>query len=121
MLAAIIAFILSLLLGVPAVQPYQDRTGWKATAIAAGWEPSQWPHLDCIIWRESRGIPTVHNVGPVDDSYGLTQLNMLAHRTWVGPLVGYKFDRLYDPLTNLRLAHSLYLKVGWKPWGRKCG
>ena len=89
-----------------------------AAAIAAGWHPNEWPRLAAIMYRESRCIPTAvnNNAATRDASRGLVQLNLLAHRSWIGPLVGWDFDRLYDPITNLRVARVLYLKCGWGPW-----
>ena len=93
-----------------------------AVALAAGWPASDWERLDYIMWRESRCTPTAHTVARRDNSYGLVQLNMLAHRKWVGPLVDWDFDRLYDPLTNLTIARTMYdmaqqtYGCGWQPW-----
>lgn len=93
-----------------------------AAALAAGWPASDWERLDHIIWRESRCIPTAHNPRGRDDSYGILQLNMKAHRGWVRPLVGNDFSRLFDPATNLRIGRTLYdmaiehYGCGWRPW-----
>ncbi len=95
---------------------------YKNTAISAGWKESEWPRLDYIIWRESRCQPGVRNSRGRDDSYGLIQLNMRAHRSWVGPLVGWNFNALYDPYTNLKIGRDLYRRAqrmfdcGWHPW-----
>ena len=95
-------------------------------AMQAGWSPNDWSKLDKIIWRESRCQPDVYNGRGRDNSYGLMQLNMKAHRKWVGPLVDWDFTRLYDPLTNLTIARELYNKAeahygcGWKPWSMRC-
>lgn len=92
-------------------------------ALRAGWPAAAWPRLDAIIWRESNCLPTAHRYSATDDSYGLLQLNMRAHRSWVGPLVGGQFGRLFDPYTNLRVGRLLYEKAqswwgcGWHPWG----
>ena len=93
-----------------------------AEALAAGWPASDWERLDYIMWRESRCTPTAHTVARRDNSYGLVQLNMLAHRKWVGPLVDWDFNRLYDPLTNLTIARTMFNMAqdtygcGWQPW-----
>lgn len=98
---------------------------FKDLAIAAGWAEEDWPRLDYIIWRESRCKPDVRNKRGRDDSYGLTQLNMRAHKKWVRGLVGGDFTTLYDPLVNLSVARVLYEKAedmygcGWKPWTTK--
>lgn len=63
-----------------------------------------------ISWRESNWIPGVRNVGPVDDSYGLFQINMKGK---LGPgrraQYGIKDDsELLDPATNIKAARLLY-------------
>ena len=87
-------------------------------ALAAGWRPNEWANLDRIMYRESRCDPMAHNNNHAtrDDSRGLVQINLLAHRSWVGPMIGWDFSRLHDPVTNLRVARTLYLKCGWGPW-----
>lgn len=89
-------------------------------AMAAGWRPGEWRKLDAIMWRESRCKPTAvnNNARTRDRSRGLVQLNLLAHRSWIGPMVGWNFDALYQPETNLRVARHLYEQCGWGPWTR---
>ena len=95
---------------------------YRQVALDAGWSETDWPRLDAIIWRESRCTPSVHTVAKRDDSYGLMQLNMRAHRSWVRPLVGGDFARLFDPATNLAVARQLFgmaqttYGCGWQPW-----
>lgn len=95
-------------------------------AMAAGWTPAQWPRIDYIMYRESRCQPGVHNGKGRDNSYGLMQLNMKALKSWVGPLVGWDFTRLFDPYTNLSVARNLYGRAqkmfgcGWHPWRMRC-
>ena len=95
---------------------------WFAAALAAGWPESDWQRIDYVMWRESRCTPSVHTVANRDDSYGLVQLNMKAHRRWVGPLVGGDFTQLLDPATNLAVARQLFNMAqttygcGWQPW-----
>lgn len=95
---------------------------WYESAIAAGWSESDWPRLACVIHRESRGDPAAHNPRHPDDSYGLIQLNMRAHRKWVGPLVGGDFTLLLNGYTNLTTGRTLfdmavgYYGNGWRPW-----
>ena len=94
----------------------------REAALRAGWSESQWSRLDLIMWRESRCQPTAYNGRGRDDSYGLLQLNMRAHRSWVGPLVNWDYTRLYEPETNLRIARQLFDRArrmfgcGWQPW-----
>lgn len=59
-----------------------------------------------IALRESAGDPMAHLVGPVDDSYGLWQINMLGS---LGPARRKQFGLsanflLLDPATNARAA-----------------
>jgi hypothetical protein len=95
-------------------------------AMKAGWSQNDWSRLDKIIWRESRCQSDAYNGRGRDNSYGLMQLNMKAHRKWVGPLVEWDFNKLYDPLTNLTIAKELYNKAqkhyrcGWQPWAMRC-
>lgn len=63
-----------------------------------------------ISWRESNWIPGVRNVGPVDDSYGLFQINMKGN---LGPgrrsQYGIKDDsELLDPRINIKAARLIY-------------
>lgn len=91
-------------------------------ALNAGWSKSQWSKIDYIMWRESRCKPTAYNGKGRDNSYGLMQLNMKAHKGWVGPIVGWDFTKLYNPSTNLRVAKNLYDRAkkaygcGFQPW-----
>ena len=100
--------------------PAVDR--WYREALQAGWPEKDWPRLACIIHRESRGDRFAHNPRYPDDSYGLIQLNMRAHRKWVGPAVGWDFTRLFDGYTNLATGRTLfdmavgYYGDGWRPW-----
>jgi hypothetical protein len=87
-------------------------------AMRAGWKADHWQKLDAIMWRESRCKPTAFNGnrGTGDHSLGAVQINLLAHKSWVGPMVGWDFTRLYNVETNLRVAKVLYDKCGWGPW-----
>jgi len=95
---------------------------WHDEALAAGWTEDQLPIVDAIMWRESRCKPGVHNKRGRDNSYGLMQLNMRAHKSWVRPMVDGDFTLLFDPTTNLAVAKALYDRAeeqsgcGWKPW-----
>lgn len=119
---------LTLLLGhcaAPAPTTTDRCPEFREAALAAGWSEQDWPRLDQIIWRESRCVPTVHNGRGRDDSYGLMQLNMRAHRAWVRPLVDGDFARLFDPATNLTVARHLFERAedaygcGWQPWATR--
>lgn len=90
---------------------------YEPIALAVGWPAEQIPKLSYVMWRESRCLPTAHNPRPPDNSYGLIQLNMLAHKGWVGPIVGWDFNQLFDPYVNLRVGLQLWHKAGgWGPW-----
>lgn len=101
------------------IHPNPDVDRWWDEALRAGWSLDQWPVVACIMEHpiykgtaESRGIPTVHNTRYPDNSYGLLQLNMRAHSSWAGPMVGWDFNRLFDGETNLRVAHRLWELAG---------
>jgi hypothetical protein len=100
-------------------------------ALQAGWSPSDWDKIDYIMWRESRCIPTVHtdirkgHIFRNDDSWGLMQINLKAHRKWVSPIVNGDFTKLFDPVVNLSVARNLYFQAvdyygcGWRPWSTR--
>lgn len=100
-------------------------------ALAAGWPASSWKRIDYIMFRESRCDASAHNPrDPGYGSFGLMQLNMSKgqYGTWAlfGPILGGDMTRLYNPLTNLSAARTLFLRAqqmwgcGWKPWGFRC-
>ncbi len=74
-----------------------------------------------ISHRESRWIPSVRNVGPVDDSYGLFQINMKgnlgeARRKYFGIA---EDNELFDPATNVKAARITYGGGNLSPWNVK--
>ena len=74
-----------------------------------------------ISHRESRWIPSVRNVGPVDDSYGLFQINMKgnlgeARRKYFGIA---EDSELFDPTTNVKAARITYGGGNLSPWNVK--
>ncbi|OGZ06020.1 MAG: hypothetical protein A3C93_06360 [Candidatus Lloydbacteria bacterium RIFCSPHIGHO2_02_FULL_54_17] len=89
-------------------------------------EKSPWPkHLHAAVKRvafcESSWIPTAK--GPTDD-HGLLQIRLKDHAEKVG-----RAADLYDPLTNLSIAHQIYsdaergkFKHSFAPWymSNKC-
>lgn len=89
---------------------------WHDPAITAGWPESEWRWLACVIRRESGGDPTAFNGRGRDLSYGLTQLNMRALARWVAPIIGTDYNQLFDPATNLAVAHALWGQTGRSPW-----
>lgn len=71
--------------------------------------------------RESRWIPSVRNVGPVDDSYGLFQINM---KGYLGEARRKQFGiaedgELFDPKTNVKAARITYGGGNLSPWSVK--
>lgn len=100
----------------PPVASGKSCPQWEDTARQVGWPEEAIPRLSYIMWRESRCDPTAHNPRPPDDSYCLIQLNMRAHRSWVGPQVDGDFTRLYEPSTCLSLGLQLWNTAGWRPW-----
>lgn len=63
-----------------------------------------------IAWRESRFNPNAHNPVPPDDSYGLWQINRLAHPQY-GPA------ELRTPEGNARAMYRLSSGgQNWQPW-----
>lgn len=100
-------------------------------ALQAGWSASDWDKIDYIMYRESRCNPNVQTdisdgyIFRNDDSWGLMQINLKAHRSWVGPIVGWNFNLLYDPVVNLSVARKMYFQAvdyygcGWRPWSTR--
>lgn len=63
-----------------------------------------------IAYRESRFNPAAHNPVPPDDSYGLWQINRLAHPQ-------YSPAELSTPTGNLRAMIALSSNgTNWQPW-----
>lgn len=115
------------------ITPYAAPAGskcpqWFGTAMMAGWPEGDWSKLDRIMWGESRCRPEVHahpgNGFPRDDSRGLVQINTKAgsgNRPFIGPLVDWDWDRLYDPHTNLWVARRMYDYWQANSWSKRCG
>lgn len=92
------------------VSPHPEVQRWYSTAMSVGWRDNEWPRLACIIWRESRGEPTIANSA---GAVGLTQILYRAHASWLG---GVGPEQLKDPVVNLTIARRLYEAAGWNPW-----
>lgn len=90
-----------------------------ADARSVGFSPSQATIITAITGAESGFDPRSHNPIPPDNSYGLTQVNMLGA---MGPERRRQFglssnDQLYDPITNLRAAYKISSGgKNWRPW-----
>lgn len=88
-------------------------------AVAAGFK-DQAVTMTAIALGESGGNANAHNPIPPDDSYGLTQVNMIGG---MGPARRAKYglksnEDLYNPATNLRVAYGIYKDAGnsFRPW-----
>lgn len=117
------------------IRPWQAPAGsncpqWYGVARQAGWPESDWARLDHVMYRESRCDPTVHaHIGKGyvfrnDDSRGLVQVNVkegIGTRPFIGPLVNWNFDALWDPYTNLWVGRRMYELWSSKPWSHYCG
>ena len=91
-------------------------------AFAAGWRGDDVAEVVGISNRESGWDPGQHYSGPKDDSYGLMQINMLGS---LGPDRRGKYNLskdsdLYDPWTNMFVAHGLYGESSntFHPWNK---
>lgn len=60
-----------------------------------------------IMECESTNDPRALKAG----NYGLFQINQVH-----APRVNWDLDALFDPETNIRVAHELYRASGWGPW-----
>jgi hypothetical protein len=84
---------------------------WYDAFIAAGWEPSEWRTARWVMFRESRCDQYAWN----GQDAGLMQINKV-HRPLIESYsLVFPYD-LFDPETNLWIAHVLWLQYGWKPW-----
>lgn len=95
--------------GRPAVEQ------WRSLALEVGWPADMWPWLSCVIWRESKGIPTVVYRASRDRSYGLMQINALAHSKAMIEFAGSE-EAFLDPRVNLSFAYRLFQAAGKSPW-----
>jgi Transglycosylase SLT domain len=85
---------------------------WHRLALTVGWTAHQWPHLACILWRETRGNPDeINSAGAT----GLTQILWPVHGAWLQAR-GVTQQILLDPTQNLFFALNLYRWEGWSPW-----
>ena len=75
-----------------------------------------YPDWDCdkaqrVMMCESRGDPLAYSAG----NAGLFQISYIHSRR-----VGGDLASLYDPVVNVRTAHSIWSEQGWGPWSY-CG
>jgi hypothetical protein len=74
-----------------------------------------------ISWRESRWNPSARFVGPVDDSYGLFQINMKGN-LGEGRAKQYgitNYEELLDPRVNVKAARLIYGGGNLSAWNVK--
>lgn len=81
------------------------------TLRQAGWEERHVPTMTAVALAESSGNPSAHNPKYPDDSYGLLQVNRLAHPE-------FSPETLRDPLRNAKAALNVFRekKQGFKAW-----
>lgn len=90
-----------------------------AAAVKAGFAPDDAVTITAIAGAESGWNPRAYNPRPPDNSYGLTQVNMIGS---LGPARRRQFglasnEALFDPLTNLRAAYAISGGGrSWTPW-----
>lgn len=90
-----------------------------AAAKAGGFTGSTVATIVAIALAESNGDTESHNTLPPDDSYGLTQVNMLGP---MGPERRQQFGLkantdLYDPVINMKAAYAISNGgKNFKPW-----
>ena len=108
LLALLVALALgsTVMLAAPKADASYALTADEAVSIIC-FDGSAW---DCetalaVAWRESRWTPDAYNPGC--RCVGVFQ---------IAGIHGYTADVLVVPTENVRIAHDLYLKAGWKPW-----
>lgn len=90
-----------------------------SAAKSAGFSGGQVAIITAIALAESSGNMYAHNPIPPDNSYGLTQINMLGG---MGPERRKRYgltsnDQLFDPVTNMRAAYDISGQgKNWRPW-----
>jgi hypothetical protein len=82
---------------------------WYGTAIGVGFDDSEWPTVDRIMYAESRCDPSAYN-----GASGVTGL-MQIMQFWAEDCGGIPSD-LYDPWFNLACALHVRNVQGWGAW-----
>lgn len=113
----IIGFVLTVMLGfTPTAVDANTQLmcpQWQKLARRVGFSPSQYRHLDYIIWRESRCAPKAvntnyHHDGRVTRDWGLTQVNDYSWITFLrNRNIVTKSSELLSPVKNLEAAKAL--------------
>jgi hypothetical protein len=79
------------------------------TLRTAGWAERHIPTMTAIAQAESSGNPLSHNAKYPDDSYGLLQVNRLAHPQ-------FSPEQLRDPVGNAKAALDVFNRQGLRAW-----
>ena len=110
------------------IDPEWPCVEWFGLSIEAGFEPSDWPRVGTIAYRESRCRPEVHNAtDPSGGSFGIMQVNCSWRRYLADRGILTRCHELHDPLTNLVAARAIVQydrdrgRCDWKQWATKRG
>lgn len=90
----------------------------NALALTCGFIGRQAQTIAAIALAESGGNTTAHNSKPPDDSYGLTQINMIGS-LGVARLKQFGLSKktdLFDPAVNLKAANAIFKSSGFEAW-----
>ena len=87
------------------VSPARGQGQWTELICSYDWDCDK---AQRVMMCESRGDPLAYSQG----NHGLYQL-----ATVQGYRVGGDLASLYDPVVNVRTAHSIWSEQGWQPWG----
>lgn len=90
---------------------------WLPAAKFAGWAKGQWRDLLTCIRRESGGNRRASN----GICRGLTQIHVCHAAEFLRVTGRRYFNGVYEALANLRFAHWLWLREGWRPWTSMVG
>src|SRR5262245_822401 len=88
----------------PITAPANSRCAeWFTTALDAGFDETQWPTVDRVMWCESKCTPGAHNPS------GASGLMQIMPMWWHG-------RDPYDPAVNLTMAKEIFDIQGWRAW-----
>lgn len=119
-----LSLLLSICLSVPGIcepaqlEQFEDLAVEETDDPVERWRPlveTQFPASEvdtamCLIRHESGGDPEADN--PRSSARGLFQV---LGSLWA-PHYGVSRSALYDPVTNVRIAHGIWEKQGWRAW-----
>lgn len=93
----------------PPVGPGVEK--WRGIVVEY-FPPAQVERALCIMWHESRGIPTA-----VNTSSGASGLFQFIPSTWANMIpASLKTGSVFDPRTNIAAAAWLQAAEGWTQW-----